>query len=198
MNRIVPSILALLLAIPAFGAAAAPAPGIQVAQNRDRDRDRNPSRDRSQSRDRMRTPAPAPRQPRARRVPAPGPIPRNQQTRRVPQRYNWNTYRPGVRPPEWNRYRSFDVRPFQRNFRAERRYRWRPYVRPSGWYYRRWVFGEIFPRPFWIRTYWILDYWRFGLMNPPYGYVWVRYGTDAVLIDVSSGRILRVVYSVFF
>jgi hypothetical protein len=26
----------------------------------------------------------------------------------------------------------------------------------------------------------------------------VRYGDDAVLVDVQSGRILRVVYSVFF
>ena len=35
-------------------------------------------------------------------------------------------------------------------------------------------------------------------MDPPYGYVWVRYGDDALLVDVDTGEILRVVYGVFY
>ncbi len=203
MNRIIPSVLALVLAMPAFAASAAPAVGVQLVQNRDRDRDRDQNRSRDQNRDRMRTPAPGPRpnagpMPNVRPGPNVGPRPNIAPPPRTAQRFNWNTYRPGVRPPDWNRYRNFDARAYQRNFRAERRYRWVPYVRPPGWYYRTWVFGDIFPRPFWARDYWITDYWQFGLMNPPYGYVWVRYGSDAVLVDVQTGRILRVVYSVFF
>ena len=56
----------------------------------------------------------------------------------------------------------------------------------------------ILPSIFWARRYWINDYWQFGLQNPPYGYVWVRYGRDAMLVDVYDGRILRVVYGLFY
>jgi Ni/Co efflux regulator RcnB len=204
MNRIVPSALALILAMPAAAAYAAPAVGVQLVQDRGRDRDqmRQPERH-------PQTPAPGPRPnvgarpnvgpgPNARPGPNVGPRPNMAPPPRTAQRFNWNTYRPGVRPPDQNRYRNFDVSPYQRNFRAARRYHWVPYARPPGWYYRRWVFGDIFPRSFWVSSYWITDYWQFGLMDPPYGYVWVRYGDDAVLVDVQSGRILRVVYSVFF
>lgn len=56
----------------------------------------------------------------------------------------------------------------------------------------------ILPVFFWTRDYWIDSYWQFGLMNPPYGYVWVRYGDDAFLVNVQTGLILRVVYGVFY
>ena len=56
----------------------------------------------------------------------------------------------------------------------------------------------ILPTLFWTRDYWIDDYWVFGLVAPPYGYVWVRYGDDALLVNVQTGLILRVVYRVFY
>ncbi len=56
----------------------------------------------------------------------------------------------------------------------------------------------MLPRRFWARRYWIDSYWQFGLRNPPYGYVWVRYSSDALLVNVQSGRVLRVVYSLFY
>ncbi len=115
------------------------------------------------------------------------------------ERFDWNHYRPGVRPFDWARHRhDFDRHLWERNLRATRRYHWHYYHRPHGWYYRRWVFGEIFPRAFWEKRYWITSYWRFGLPDPPYGFVWVRYGNDAVLVDVETGVILRVVYGVFY
>lgn len=126
---------------------------------------------------------------------------RRQQERRVPdirQRYNWQQYRPGQRPPDWRQHRAIDPGLWERNFSATRRFRWQPYHRPDGWYYRRWAFGMVLPTIFWTRNYWITDYWMFDLMNPPYGYVWVRYGDDALLVNVQTGLILRVVYSVFY
>lgn len=129
----------------------------------------------------------------------PSPQARHDDFRGDNRRFDWGAYRPGVRPPDWNRYgRNFDYRPFQRNYRADARFRWEPYRRPPGFYYRRWVFGEVFPRAFWARDYWLTDYYRFGLLNPPYGYVWVRYGEDAVLVNVYTGTILRVAYGVFY
>ncbi len=104
----------------------------------------------------------------------------------------------GTRPSNWNRYpRQFDSNVYQRNYSAPRQYHWRTYNRPSGWYYQRWVFGQIFPSMFWARDYWITDYWMFDLPIPPYGYVWVRYGDDALLVNRRTGRVLQVIYGIF-
>jgi len=104
----------------------------------------------------------------------------------------------GTRPPNWNRYpRTFDRGTYQRNYTAPRQYHWQSYNRPSGWYYRRWVFGQIFPRIFWAQDYWLTDYWMFDLPVPPYGYVWVRYGDDALLVNKRTRRVLQVVYGLF-
>ena len=114
------------------------------------------------------------------------------------QRYDWHTYRQGQRPPQWQQYhRDFDARVYEHNWYAQQRYHWEPYRQPPGWYYRRWVYGQVFPVTFWTPNYWITDYWNFGLPNPPYGYVWVRYASDALLVNVQSGAILTVVYGQF-
>ena len=115
------------------------------------------------------------------------------------ERYDWSDYRPGHRPPKWDyHHRHFDPGVYQHNWYAEHRYHWHPYVWPNGWHhYRRWVYGEYLPRIFWVRDYWLFKYWRFGLFDPPYGYVWVRYGNDALLVNVETGRILAVVYDLF-
>lgn len=123
-----------------------------------------------------------------------------QRTSAQPQsrRYDWNAYQPGHRPPQWEQFhQNFDPRPYEANRYAEHRYHWEAYREPRGWYYRRWSYGEVFPVAFWTQEYWIVSYWQFGLLNPPYGYVWVRYGPDALLVDVENGQILGVVYAVF-
>jgi hypothetical protein len=123
----------------------------------------------------------------------------NQQGGQQSQRYNWSSYQPGHRPPDWDRYhQNFDPHPYQGNWNAQHRYSWHPYVPPHGWYYRRWVYGEVLPPIFWSRDYWLDSYWQFGLIDPPYGYVWVRYGSDALLVDVAVGQILSVMYGVFY
>ena len=104
----------------------------------------------------------------------------------------------GVRPRNWNRFpRTFDRGTYQRNVTAPRRFRWQTYHRPHGWYARRWTFGQVLPRVFWASDYWLSDYWMFDLPIPPYGYVWVRYGDDALLVNKRTGQILQVVYGLF-
>jgi Ni/Co efflux regulator RcnB len=95
--------------------------------------------------------------------------------------------------------RNFDRHSYQRNFVAPRRYHANGgYVRPHGWYEHRWVFGEILPALFWSQNYWLNDYNDYGLSDPPPGFVWVRYGSDALLIDQNSGEVLQVEYDVFY
>jgi Ni/Co efflux regulator RcnB len=94
--------------------------------------------------------------------------------------------------------RNFDRHSYQRNFVAPRRFHANVYVRPHGWYEHRWVFGEILPALFWSQNYWLNDYYDYGLGDPPPGFVWVRYGSDALLVDQNSGEVLQVEYDVFY
>lgn len=103
-----------------------------------------------------------------------------------------NNNRPGGRPD----YSGF--RDYHRNFNASRRFRAPSYHRPSGWYYRRWTYGQILPSLFWASQYWLNDYISYDLPPPPPGAVWVRYGNDAILIDRYSGEIITVEYDVFY
>lgn len=86
----------------------------------------------------------------------------------------------------------------RRAFSAPRRFRAGVYVRPSGWYYHRWTYGEFLPVFFFSRNYWILDWEDFALDDPPPGTVWVRYGNDALLIDEYTGEVIEVVYGIFY
>lgn len=88
---------------------------------------------------------------------------------------------------------------FRGNLRAPHRFRApKVYVRPSGWYNHRWVFGERLPRAFFAPQYFILNFGLYGLMPPWPGYEWVRYGNDALLIDVDTGEVIRVEYDLFY
>lgn len=108
-------------------------------------------------------------------------------------------YRAGARPSRLDqRRREVNPSTYRYNYQSERRYRAKPYVRPQGWYADRWISGDILPWLFWTRTYWITDFWLFGLPIPPIGYVWVRYGSDALLVQISSGVILQVIYGVYY
>jgi len=101
----------------------------------------------------------------------------------------------GHNPPN----RNFDRHTYQRNFVAPRRFHaHNDYVRPHGWYEHRWVFGEILPALFWSQDYWLNDYYDYGLGDPPPGFVWVRYGSDALLVDQNTGEVLQVEYDVFY
>jgi Ni/Co efflux regulator RcnB len=115
------------------------------------------------------------------------------------QRYDWSAYRPGHQPPQWQQYhRDFNPHSYQWNRTSNQRYHYQSYQRPDGWYAQRWAYGQILPRLFWSQDYWLTGYYNFGLIDPPYGYVWVQNGNDALLVDVQSGQILSVEYNVFY
>jgi Ni/Co efflux regulator RcnB len=68
---------------------------------------------------------------------------------------------------------------------------------PRGWGYRRWTLGEALPALFLAEPYYF-DYGFLGVPPPPFGTRWVRYGPDALLVNVRSGRIVDVVYDAFY
>ncbi|HTQ13636.1 MAG TPA: RcnB family protein [Rhizomicrobium sp.] len=71
------------------------------------------------------------------------------------------------------------------------------YHAPPHYVYRRWAVGQRLPAEYFVRDYWLTDWAAYDLMSPPDGYVWVRFGPDALLIDEDSGEVIRVVYGVF-
>jgi Ni/Co efflux regulator RcnB len=89
-------------------------------------------------------------------------------------------------------------RDFHRSFNAQRRFRVSSYRPPAGFRVQRWAFGEFLPRPYWVRDYWLADYALYGLPPPPYGTVWVRVASDALLIDEDSGESITIAYNVFY
>jgi Ni/Co efflux regulator RcnB len=99
---------------------------------------------------------------------------------------------------QMNRQRSFDRQAYQRNTTAVRHYHNGAYVAPPGWTYRRWAYGQTLPAMFWAQNYWLASWAAFGLMQPPSGYQWVRYGNDAILVDTATGQILQVQYGIFY
>ena len=101
----------------------------------------------------------------------------------------------------WDNNRGWDNRRYSqyyRNWNSANRYRAGSYYRPSGYYYRRWTFGDILPSLFWSNRYWLNNYYAYDLPPPPAGTVWVRYGDDALLIDRFTGEVIQVSYSVFW
>jgi len=68
---------------------------------------------------------------------------------------------------------------------------------PRGFAYRHWTAGAILPALFIAETLFV-DYAWIGLPSPPPGYEWVRYGPDALLVNIYSGRIADVAYDVFY
>jgi len=70
------------------------------------------------------------------------------------------------------------------------------FIYPAGWRYRHWVPGAFLPAVFIAEPYFI-DYAWIGLPLPPPGHAWVRYGPDALLVNIFDGRIVDVAYDAF-
>jgi hypothetical protein len=106
-----------------------------------------------------------------------------------------------VRPGEPQRGAGF-VRPGGPQFvyrgQAFERVRTSPFAYPPGWGYRRWEVGAFLPPFFLVRDYWYADWELIGLPPPPPDYQWVRYGSDLLLVDLTSGEVIDVVYDVFY
>ena len=91
---------------------------------------------------------------------------------------------------DWNRYRD-------RNRGA---YRLPRYYAPqgAGYGYRRFGIGIQLSRSLFAQNYWLDDPFAYRL-PPAYGpYRWVRYHGDALLVDLRTGRVIDVVYDIFY
>ena len=93
---------------------------------------------------------------------------------------------------------NVDLHTYQRNFSAPHHFHAGNYNAPQGYSYQRWSFGMRLPSMYFGHNHWISDYNAYDLMDPPDGYVWVRYGPDALLIDEDTGEIVQVEYDVFY
>ena len=121
---------------------------------------------------------------------------------------NWNQDRREIRRDN----RRDDRRNWNRSWRDDNRYDWRrfrdsnrfvfrvqPYYSPyRGYGYSRFSIGQFLDQLFWGRNYWISDPWTYRLPAAPYGYQWVRYYNDVVLVDTYSGEIVDVIYDFFW
>jgi Ni/Co efflux regulator RcnB len=93
------------------------------------------------------------------------------------------------------RDRNEDWRDFREHhrdaFRAGR------YMGPQGFVYRPVVIGFRFDPIFYSSRYWINNPFNYRLPPAGYGMRWIRYGNDAILINMRTGRVVQV-YRDFF
>ena len=71
------------------------------------------------------------------------------------------------------------------------------YHYPRGYHYHRYGIHGRLPPVFILRQYYIVDYDLFGVDPPPYGFQWIQYGPDLLLVNVVTGDIVQVMYGVF-
>jgi Ni/Co efflux regulator RcnB len=70
-------------------------------------------------------------------------------------------------------------------------------VRPSGYYYRSWRYGDRLPHAYYGPRYVVNNYYSYRLRPPPYGYHWVRVDHDVVLAAIASGIVVSAVFGIF-
>jgi hypothetical protein len=113
---------------------------------------------------------------------------------------------------EWRQDRREDRRDWNRDWRRDQRYDWQRYRQYNrniyrggsyyapyrGYSYNRFSIGVVLDRLFWGRNYWISDPWRYRLPAAPYGYQWVRYYNDVILVDTYNGRVVDVIHDFFW
>jgi len=73
-----------------------------------------------------------------------------------------------------------------------------PFIYPHGWGYRRWVIGAALPALFLVPAYYYAEWAALGLPPPDPGFQWVRYGPDLLLVNVTTGQVVDVVYGAFY
>jgi Ni/Co efflux regulator RcnB len=98
---------------------------------------------------------------------------------------------------DWRRDRRYDWQ----NWRYSNRhvYRQPAYYAPyRGHRYSRFSIGVMLGSPFYHQRYWIADPWQYRLPDPGYGYTWVRYYNDVLLVDTWSGEVVDVIYDFFW
>lgn len=89
---------------------------------------------------------------------------------------------------DWRDYRKSHRQMYQRG----------TYNAPRGMRYRPVSVGYTFQPTFFSNRYWVNDYGTYRLPAPGYNHRWVRYGNDVVLVDIRTGRVLRVISGFFW
>lgn len=99
---------------------------------------------------------------------------------------------------DWRRDRRYDWSGFRSH--NERLYRLPRYYAPPGWGYgyRRFSIGVTLAPQLWGQGYWLDDPWSYRLPEAYGPYRWVRYFDDAMLVDIRTGRVVDVVYDIFY
>ncbi len=69
---------------------------------------------------------------------------------------------------------------------------------PHGYRYRRWTIGLLLPAIFLSSRYYYDNYAYLGVGSPPYGYRWVRYGPDLLLVNIRTRKVADVIYGAFY
>lgn len=126
-------------------------------------------------------------------------------------RFDDRRYRQGFDGRSADLYRGGQV--WNRGWRNDERYDWNRarlrnrnayrlprYYAPqgAGYGYRRFGVGYQLSRSLFARDYWLDDPFAYRL-PPAYGpYRWVRYHGDALLVDLRTGRVIDVVYDIFY
>lgn len=115
-------------------------------------------------------------------------------------------YRDDGRRYDYSRRYDWDRRGWDRHgWRRHWHHGWNGhrYRAPTRYYYPRgysrlsWSVGFYLPAPYYARQYYV-DYRAYGLAAPPWGCSWVRADGDLLLVDLSNGEVLDVLYEFFY
>ena len=105
----------------------------------------------------------------------------------------WDRYR-----NDWNRHPHYnDNRRHDRRDYARYRFSFGFYQPPRGYHYRVWHRGDRLPHSYYGNSYIVYDWRPYRLYEPPYGYHWVRVGSDVVLTAIATGIVLDVLYNIW-
>ncbi|MEJ0087105.1 MAG: RcnB family protein [Pseudomonadota bacterium] len=105
----------------------------------------------------------------------------------------WDRYR-----NDWNRHPHYnDNRRNDRRDYARYRFNFGFYHPPRGYSYRMWHRGDRLPHAYYGSSYIVYDWRPYRLYEPPYGYHWVRVGSDVVLTAIATGIVLDVLYNIW-
>ena len=63
---------------------------------------------------------------------------------------------------------------------------------------RRWAIGAALPALFLDPAYYYPDWATLGLAPPDPGFQWVRYGPDLLLVNITTGQVVDVIYDAFY
>lgn len=98
----------------------------------------------------------------------------------------------------WRNDRRYDWRGYRNHYRHQ--YRQPRYYNPYGYRYgyQRFGIGIYLDRLFFGNRYWLSDPWEYRLPPAPYGYRWVRYYDDVLLVDTRNGYVVDAIYGFFW